>query len=663
MSIRAVVVIVMISMPVTLWAADNPRYVALKSGQTLKTLSQNWTDEQSNRFYTTAQGSRLVPNDWFLHLEQPDSANSFRDAAHIRALGYIPRTPDGMNPDGLPIGFIKDASYEDETPGLGLTCAACHTSQINHDGTAFLIDGGPGMGDFETLMTRLADALKNTALDDQKFFRFASKVLPANASDDMKQNLRATIRSIADQRAGYNKRNLPSDEAHRFGPGRVDAFGAIFNEVAVTFLDNPDNWYPANAPVSYPCLWDAPQHQRVQWNGAAENKTSPLGLILFGTSEVGALGRNAGEVLGVFGHADVNLHELLIPRRYSSTVNKKNLTGIETSLKSLWSPQWPETELGRLDDGMKTRGEAIYQDKCISCHSVIERTKEDRFVGEMIVDAQTDQTLLINFGHDADTGRLRGRRKTLLGKERFAPRAPIGVILKHVVERSILDPALNSNTIQRALAGANLVHPLESIDALNPGYRMTAVIEVGSQKLVGQFDSLAKEGNRVKIEGGRFHLMARARDVLTEGVGDHVVELRSLEAVQAAAALPESVISLDATEGVAGPDETTEATVNNANAAIGYKARPLNGIWATAPYLHNGSIPSLVELLKPWAQRGKTFHVGSREFDPVNVGFQNDQNQPKFDTEVEGNSNKGHEYGADLCETQRRDLLEYLKSL
>ena len=64
---------------------------------------------------------------------------------------------------------------------------------------------------------------------------------------------------------------------------------------------------PANAPVSYPCLWDAPQHDRVQWNGAAENKVSPLGKILFGTEDVGALGRNSGEVLGVFGSATVTL--------------------------------------------------------------------------------------------------------------------------------------------------------------------------------------------------------------------------------------------------------------------------------------------------------------------------------------------------------------------
>ena len=52
-----------------------------------------------------------------------------------------------------------------------------------------------------------------------------------------------------------------------------------------------------------------------------------------------------------------------------------------------------------------------------------------------------------------------------------------------------------------------------------------------------------------------------------------------------------------------------------------YKARPLNGIWATAPYLHNGSVPTLDDLLKPPSERPKRFRVGCTEFDPVKVGF------------------------------------------
>ena len=61
-----------------------------------------------------------------------------------------------------------------------------------------------------------------------------------------------------------------------------------------------------------------------------------------------------------------------------------------------------------------------------------------------------------------------------------------------------------------------------------------------------------------------------------------------------------------------------------------YKARPLNGIWATAPYMHNGSIPNLWELLKKPEDRLTSFWVGSREFDPARVGYKTDQGLSRF---------------------------------
>jgi hypothetical protein len=98
-----------------------------------------------------------------------------------------------------------------------------------------------------------------------------------------------------------------------------------------------------------------------------------------------------------------------------------------------------------------------------------------------------------------------------------------------------------------------------------------------------------------------------------------------------------------------------------------YKARPLDGIWATAPYLHNGSVPNLYQLLLPSTERATTFQVGSRVFDPVNVGFVSDEGPFRFDTLLKGNSNKGHEgsrYGTDkLSDKERWELVEYLKTL
>jgi hypothetical protein len=108
---------------------------------------------------------------------------------------------------------------------------------------------------------------------------------------------------------------------------------------------------------------------------------------------------------------------------------------------------------------------------------------------------------------------------------------------------------------------------------------------------------------------------------------------------------------------------------NEFRAPLGYRARPLNGIWATAPYLHNGSVPSLYELLLPAERRSKTFYVGIWEFNPRTVGFDT-VNAPTdtwvlktFDTATMGNSNTGHEYGTELQDSDRWDLIEYLKTL
>jgi hypothetical protein len=103
-------------------------------------------------------------------------------------------------------------------------------------------------------------------------------------------------------------------------------------------------------------------------------------------------------------------------------------------------------------------------------------------------------------------------------------------------------------------------------------------------------------------------------------------------------------------------------------AQIVYKARPLQGIWATAPYLHNGSVVSLYELLLPPAQRRSRFYTGTNMFDPKQVGLDADAAVPgnsfAFDTTLEGNANTGHDYGnATLSDEDRWSLVEYMKSL
>jgi len=104
-----------------------------------------------------------------------------------------------------------------------------------------------------------------------------------------------------------------------------------------------------------------------------------------------------------------------------------------------------------------------------------------------------------------------------------------------------------------------------------------------------------------------------------------------------------------------------------------YKANPAEGMWTSPPYLHNGSVPNLYELLSPATERSKTFFIG-RDFDPVKVGVDTSGALGKFlfDTSLFGNSNIGHSFengtgpgvlGPLLTEDERWALVEYMKSI
>lgn len=106
-----------------------------------------------------------------------------------------------------------------------------------------------------------------------------------------------------------------------------------------------------------------------------------------------------------------------------------------------------------------------------------------------------------------------------------------------------------------------------------------------------------------------------------------------------------------------------------------YKARPLTGVWATAPFLHNGSVPSIYQLLSPQDERATTFYKGTFEYDPKHLGYRTEAftNGFVFDTRITGNHNSGHEFRAGergngvigrlLQPEERWALLEYLKVL
>jgi len=100
----------------------------------------------------------------------------------------------------------------------------------------------------------------------------------------------------------------------------------------------------------------------------------------------------------------------------------------------------------------------------------------------------------------------------------------------------------------------------------------------------------------------------------------------------------------------------------------GYANQPLDGIWLRAPYLHNGSVPTLRALLDAPEQRPKTFYRGNDVYDQQGVGFVWSRKEAggrsffEYDTTLPGNGNGGHVYGTTLSAADKQAIVEYLKT-
>lgn len=108
--------------------------------------------------------------------------------------------------------------------------------------------------------------------------------------------------------------------------------------------------------------------------------------------------------------------------------------------------------------------------------------------------------------------------------------------------------------------------------------------------------------------------------------------------------------------------EGYEWKFNNYRKSKGYSNQLLDGIWARSPYLHNNSVPTLMDLLTKPSERPQTFFVGCGSLDTTNVGGECSDGF-LFDTRISGNNNTGHNYGTYLTSEEKQILIQYLKSL
>ena len=275
-----------------------PAFAAEQESASLQTmtLDQGWSPKLRDMYYYTPQGSRLIPFDYFMALERADNNTLFSSRENLSRYDWSwPLEKSSLNPDDLPVGFVKDPARTDHGQWLGLTCSACHTADLRYKGKTVRIDGGPSLADLTAFLTDLNAAVQATlpqvaenlpGANPEKFQRFAAKVLGSSATPEALKQLIANYMTFATEFAGVVHERTPSLAA---GRGRVDALTQIINSLSAVELREPENLRDPLAPVSYPFLWIAPRLDFVQWAPVA---ASPIG-------------RNVGEVLGVFGHTQL----------------------------------------------------------------------------------------------------------------------------------------------------------------------------------------------------------------------------------------------------------------------------------------------------------------------------------------------------------------------
>ena len=546
---------------------------------------------------------------WFRNLEMPWSRTKLASPEIMRRYGFLVDGASARNPDGLPVGFAKHYDQQLNEQLLDITCAACHTGQVNvtRNGrtTALRIDGGSALHAFTNanighFVPTLAASLMGTLLNPMKFNRFANAVLGPD-HEGGRWALRRQMLAVAGQfgRMAWNEKRhglVPTEE----GYGRTDALARIANTVFGDHLE-AGNYAVGNAPVNYPPVWNIWKFDWVQYNASVSQP----------------MARNIGESMGTgakYALMDRYGNPLPPDQRFRASAILENLNTIELTLWKLQPPAWNEDVMGPIDRAKAARGKELFNTHCVMCHgphiappdikvrnSPLKGPGEPEWIMKTLCtdDIGTDPNTALNFfdarvdvtktGMTADDLRAVARKELTLFNQRETARLTAEIATLNATPGNGAQIA----ALQKQLGGldAAMAQQLSEIDPTR--------LPVGA--------GLSYLGMLIREKAYADLHLTPEQQAEWDGFG-----------------------RLDVPQAVAA-----------------YKPRPLAGIWATAPFIHNGSVPTIYDLLSPVADRPKTFRVGSREYDTEKLGLkQPDSGFWVFDTSKDGNRNTGHEFNS-----------------
>ncbi len=352
---------------------------------------------------------------------------------------------------------------------------------------------------------------------------------------------------------------------------------------------------------------DVPARYPFVWNAPIQDTTQWPGFAPNGNRIFG-LSRNLGEVFGVFAafHPKKDESRLLkINYVENNSANFHGLNKLESLVKKIGPPRWP----WKLDKALAAEGEKVFN-------------KKDPAEGnESCADCH---------------GIKEGKKRSLLHNTWATPLLDVGTDSREV-------NLLSSQVKTGVLEGAVIFPGKPPLKAVDSAFSVLGTVVEGSilQHYLPVELNAQQQKERSKLD--RLKLIFTKEVEKFEDLGD----MGSLDDLK----------------------ETFQLKEPTATPTFPYESRVLQGIWAAAPYLHNGSVSTLSELLTPSEKRASEFKVGPA-YDIDKIGLAVEQTKFNFTLKTtdcsdrnSGNSRCGHDYGTTFTDKEKKALLEYLKNL
>jgi hypothetical protein len=602
-------------------------------------------DKDRKNFYHLSEGTELFPYQWLKALYTKDN-KPFLDNA-----GRFGLIDDPNDPNGLPIGM--SIAKREGVPFfelVGFNCAACHVGQLNYKVYRFRIDGGPNLFDLNNFFTELGEDALYTVQDLNRFLAFLKRSWQVPAPSISAAPAQPTSTPSAKTAPTKTGKGLPTAPPAQETRDLVDRYNSVDELKNAGELEGA----LANEMKSVAAEAAKSDEKASDVSKAAKPPQPPEPTAY--SAKAKELAKKSPSAGGIFsGGSEAN--------RESKLANV--LGDIKTQIALFKS----------------------YVDRIKLLASV---SKDGTWPGFGRVDAFGAARTLV-FGQ-LDPANIRPMTSPvsyppLWGFDKIA--------LYHYMANT--NSALTRNLVQALATGATL-DAENFVSTLN-------IANVNAMEVLGYKITVPKWPEEVfgKIDPEK---AARGKALYQQNCADcHERFDTSPQGLWEMKAFPLEGVNTDTHEAL---DFLVPVTLNGQTMpeyqAIGivvpkiedayykqynvppqvqvewnhgrlpvilreiraYTLRPLAGIWASPPYLHGGSVPTLYDLLKPASLRPAKFYLGYRAYDPVHLGYVDRPDSGatfEYDTSQPGNANTGHEYGTSLPEDDKMALLEFLKSL